>query len=100
VAEVQTHLEPLERTLLASPADERADGSLRQDIERLVRERTGRDPLRVSLLSTDGGRVIFITLGVPAGESLADAHALAGQLEEELRQEIAGVVDVVIHTEP
>ena len=43
---------------------------------------------------------MFITLGVPAGESLADAHRLAGELEEKLREEIADVADVVIHTEP
>jgi cation diffusion facilitator family transporter len=100
VKEVQTHLEPLERTLSASPPDEAADLHLKREVERLVHERTGGAPQRVTLLSTDGGRVMFITLGVPAGESLADAHRLAGELEEKLREEIADVADVVIHTEP
>jgi len=100
VKEVQTHLEPLERTLSASPSDEAADLHLKQEVERLVNERTGSAPQRVTLLSTNGGRVMFITLGVPAGESLADAHRLAGELEEKLREEIADVADVVIHTEP
>ena len=100
VADVQTHLEPLERTLTASPADATKELLLKHEVERLVRERTGEGPLRVTLLSTNGGRVLFITLGVPAGESLADAHLLAGELEEKLREEIPNVADVVIHTEP
>jgi divalent metal cation (Fe/Co/Zn/Cd) transporter len=100
VTDVQTHLEPLEHTLTAGPADESADVSLGRAVERLIRERTGAGPLRVKLLSTDAGRVIFITLGVPAGGSLADAHQLAGELEEKLRQAITDVADVVIHTEP
>ncbi len=100
VTDVQTHLEPLERTLSAGPADQSADLSLKREVERLVRERTGQAPQRVTLLSTNGGHVMFITLGVPAGESLADAHQLAGELEEKLREEIPDVVDVVIHTEP
>jgi divalent metal cation (Fe/Co/Zn/Cd) transporter len=100
VAHVQTHLEPLERALAAGPADESADRSLTADVERLVRERTGEGPQRVKLLSTDAGRVMFVTLQVPAGESLTDAHRLAGELEEELRQENPDIADVVIHTEP
>lgn len=101
VAHVQTHLEPLERTLAAGPADESADVSLTADVERLVRKRTGHEPHRVKLLSTDAGRVMFVTLHVPAaGESLPDAHRLAGELEEELRQQNPDIADVVIHTEP
>jgi cation diffusion facilitator family transporter len=99
VAHVQTHLEPLERTLAAGLADESADRSLTADVERLVRERTGEGPRRVKLLSTDAGRVMFVTLHVP-GESLTGAHRLAGELEEELRQENPDIADVVIHTEP
>jgi cation diffusion facilitator family transporter len=100
VSDVQTHLEPLERTLSASPGDPGEDIVLKHEVERLVRERTGEGPRRVTLLSTNGGRVLFITLGVPPDESLADAHLLAGELEEKLREEIPNVADVVIHTEP
>ena len=32
--------------------------------------------------------------------SLTDAHRLAGELEEELRQRVEGIADVVVHTEP
>jgi divalent metal cation (Fe/Co/Zn/Cd) transporter len=53
----------------------------------------------MKLLSTVAGRVLFLTLGVEPGESLTGAHRLAGELEEELRQRIPDIADVVIHTD-
>jgi cation diffusion facilitator family transporter len=100
VAEVQTHLEPLERPLAPAPSDEHGDEGVAEQVRALVRERTGSDPLKVRLLSTEAGRVLFLTLGVPARESLTDAHRLAGELEDELRQRVAGIVEVVVRTEP
>ncbi len=100
VSDVQTHLEPLERMLAAAPSDADADRELARAVQRLVRARTGRDPERVRLLSTEAGRVLFLTLAVGRGESLAGAHTLAGELEEELRQRLEGIADVVVHTDP
>jgi divalent metal cation (Fe/Co/Zn/Cd) transporter len=57
-------------------------------------------PRKVRLLSTDAGRVLFVTLGVEPGEPLAEAHRLAGELEEDLRQQLPDIADVVVHTEP
>jgi cation diffusion facilitator family transporter len=99
-AAVQTHLEPLERRLVARRADAGADRRATHEIERLVCARTGAHPQRLKLLSTDSGRVLFLTLGVRPGQSLSAAHQLAGELEEELRQQIPDIADVVIHTEP
>jgi cation diffusion facilitator family transporter len=100
VSDVQTHLEPLERPLAAREQDEDADVQSTRAIERLVREHTGSDPQRVRLLSTDAGHVVFLTLAVDPDESLTDAHRLAGELEDELRQRIDGIAEVVVHTEP
>jgi cation diffusion facilitator family transporter len=100
VSDVQTHLEPLERMLAARPVDIAADLAAEREIGRLVRERTGSEPRRVRLMSTDAGRVLFLTIGVDGARSLTDAHALAGELEEELRQHLVGIADVVVHTEP
>ncbi len=99
VAAVQTHLEPLERTLAERPADRSADLHATREIERLVRERTGSEPRSVKLLSTDAGRVVFLTLDVAPRESLTAAHRLASELEEDLRQRVGGIADVVIRTE-
>jgi cation diffusion facilitator family transporter len=100
VADVQTHLEPLERTLSARAPDAAQAGDARQQIERLVVRHTGSPPRSITLLATDAGQVVFLTLGVKREESLADAHRLAGELEDQLRQCIPGIADVVIHTQP
>jgi cation diffusion facilitator family transporter len=100
VADVQTHLEPLERPLAARGPDAGADAQLTRTVEQIVRERTGGAPRRVRLLATDLGRVLFLTLVVDASASLTGAHQLAGELEEELRQRIDGIADVIVHTEP
>jgi cation diffusion facilitator family transporter len=100
VEDVQTHLEPLERPMRARPSDAAAETGVLQTAQELVRERTGRDAERVRLLSTDAGPVLFLTLAGRDGESLAEAHALAGELEDELRTRLDGLADVVIHTEP
>jgi divalent metal cation (Fe/Co/Zn/Cd) transporter len=99
VATVQTHLEPLEQPLTARAPDADADSHATREIERLVRERTGGAPKRVKLLSTDAGRVVFLTLEVDARESLTDAHRLASELEEDLHGRLPGIADVVIRTE-
>ncbi|HXR29051.1 MAG TPA: cation diffusion facilitator family transporter [Solirubrobacteraceae bacterium] len=100
VSDVQTHLEPLERPLTATASDAAADRVTAEEVRRLVYARTGADPQRVRVLATEAGRVLFLTLGVAADESLTDAHRLAGELEEELRQRMHGIADVVVHTEP
>lgn len=71
-----------------------------REVEELVTQRTGAAPLMVKLLLTDSGRVVFLTLKVGAGEKLVAAHALASELEDELRGRIADIADVVVHTEP
>jgi cation diffusion facilitator family transporter len=100
VSAVQTHLEPLERTLAARAPDADADRAAEEAVERLVGERTGTRPQRLQLLSTDAGRVLFLTLAVDHGESLTGAHQLASELEDELRRQIPGIADVVIRTNP
>ncbi len=100
VATVQTHLEPLERTLSARPADVSADIHATREVERVVRERTGEPPQQVKLLSTSAGRVLFLTLAVAPEQPLTAAHRLASELEEDLRQRVPDIADVVIRTQP
>ena len=100
VEDVQTHLEPLERPLQARPAGSRSSDGAVQTASDLVRRQTGREAERVRLITTDAGPVLFLTLAGREGESLADAHRLASELEDELRARVGGLADVVIHTEP
>ncbi len=98
VSDVQTHLEPLEHPLNASPATTSTDLNAIREIERTVHEWTGKEPLGTRLLRTEAGRVIFLTLDVSADTSLVDAHQLGSELEEELRQQIPDIADVIVHT--
>jgi cation diffusion facilitator family transporter len=100
VADVQTHLEPLERPLIARPADDLAGRQVIEEIQRLTGERTGVEPRSVRLLSTETGRVVFLTVGTGSAASLVEAHQLASELEEQLRQQLPDIADVVVHTEP
>ncbi len=100
VSDVQTHLEPLERPLVARAQDDGGGQHTARAVEQVVRERTGRDPERLRLISTDAGDVLFLTLRVGAAASLTDAHGLAGELEDELRQRVEGIAEVIVHTEP
>jgi divalent metal cation (Fe/Co/Zn/Cd) transporter len=96
VVAVQTHLEPLreeaagERT---APPDERI-------IVSIARELTGEPPREVRLVRTDEGLLVFVTLQVAPDRTLAEAHALASEIEERIRQELPEIADVVVHTEP
>jgi cation diffusion facilitator family transporter len=100
VSDVQTHLEPLERPLVARAGDDGSGQRTAEAVAQLVRERTGSDPERLRLISTDAGEVLFLTLRVDAAAPLTDAHRLAGELEDELRQRVEGIAEVIVHTEP
>lgn len=95
VARVSTHLEPLSEA--AAAEEVLADEHL---VERLVRDQVGVPPRELRLVRTDEGIVVFLTLEVSGGESLAGAHDRASAVEERVRAEVPGVADVVVHTEP
>jgi cation diffusion facilitator family transporter len=96
VVTVQTHLEPLREAAAgrrSAPPDEDA-------LLSVVREVTGEAPREVRLVQTDEGLLVFVTLGVSAERTLAEAHALASEVEERIRERLPEIVDVVVHTEP
>jgi cation diffusion facilitator family transporter len=92
---VRTHLEPFKEPAAAEEAhiDEAA-------IEAAVREETGSPPRELRFVRTDDGIVAFLTVGLGARESLAEAHEHASALEERVREAVPGIADVVVHTEP
>jgi divalent metal cation (Fe/Co/Zn/Cd) transporter len=99
VSDVHTHLEPLEKPLAAQPGAAHDAGEV-QRIRALVVERTGQPPRELSLLQTNEGRVVFVTVGVGSGVALPEAHELASRLEEDIRRDQPHMADVVVHTEP
>ena len=97
VVSVQTHLEPLSepepgRTAVA---EEDADR-----IRRIVAEHIGSAPREVRFLQTDDGRVAFLTLVLDPESTLAEAHSLASEVEEDIRRALPELADVSVHTEP
>ena len=95
VIAVQTHLEPLEAPIPLTSSG-RSDGGLSAVVRRLL----GRPAIDVETRQTDAGPVALLTIGTDAGTDLTSAHALASQLEHDLRLERPDLVDVVVHTEP
>jgi divalent metal cation (Fe/Co/Zn/Cd) transporter len=67
---------------------------------RLVEDRTGQSPRELWLLNAAGGLVVFVSAVVPVDMTLADAHELAGRLEDDIRDGQPHMQDVVVRTEP
>jgi divalent metal cation (Fe/Co/Zn/Cd) transporter len=100
VVSVQTHLEPLRE-----PAAGRAlaGANVEADAERIrgiVARLVGAPPREVRFLQTEDGLVAFLTLGLDPGCTLAEAHALASEVEEDVRRVLPELADVSVHTEP
>jgi cation diffusion facilitator family transporter len=95
IASVQTHLEPLaEESGAAIVAGDAAA------VSRIVRATVGVTPDDVRFLETDEGLVAHLTLRLGSETALADAHAQASRIEEEIRRRLPEIADIVIHTEP
>jgi len=95
VIDVQTHLEPL-----AEPAAGREVDDDPAELERIVFGATGSPPRSVRFLHTDEGLVVFLTLGLDPTASLAAAHQTASRVEQQVRGQLPGVAEVIVHTEP
>ena len=96
VGSVQTHIEPLAEDAAAGREVEADTG----EIERIVREVTGGRPRETRFLHTDDGLFVFLTLGLDGSRALAEAHALASEVEERIQAALPDVADVIVHTEP
>jgi cation diffusion facilitator family transporter len=97
---VQTHLEPLTEPAAANPVPAGEQATTADALRRIVVSETAADLREVRLLNTEVGLVAFLTVGMDAARPLAEAHALASQLEERIRREHPEIADVVVHTEP
>jgi cation diffusion facilitator family transporter len=100
VVSVQTHLEPLREPAAGrAPAGANVEADAER-IRQLAARRTGAPPREVRFLQTEDGLVAFLTLGLDPECTLADAHALASEVEEDVRRALPELADVSVHTEP
>lgn len=95
VGEVQTHLEPLERTVSSGP-DRAADGVAGAVVSALGE--FGGEARECRVFDTAGGLVVFVTVDAAGEPSLEAAHDLASRLEERVRRRVPGIVEVVVRT--
>jgi cation diffusion facilitator family transporter len=100
VISVQTHLEPLrEPGAGRTPSESDVEGDA-EVVARIVRQRTGAPPRELRFLQTEDGLVAFLTLALDPASPLADAHARASEVEEDIRRALPQLADVSVHTEP
>ena len=95
---VQTHIEPLAEEGAGTRIDD--DAAERDVVRQIVREVTGQEPRELRFVTTDDGVLAYVTLGLDPASPLAEAHALASEIEERIRQVRPDIADVIVHTEP
>jgi cation diffusion facilitator family transporter len=98
VDSVQTHLEPLAEAAAGRTMED--DSAERRVVLRIVRNVTGEEPRELRFLHTDEGLTAYLTLGLDPTSALADAHARASEIEEQIRRARPDIADVIVHTEP
>ena len=97
---VHVHLEPLAAALTARPPTPGEDDEHRDAIAAIVRELSGSEPVDLQVHREPRGLVAFVTVALPAGQTLAEAHETAGRIEARARATHPDIAEVVVHTEP
>jgi divalent metal cation (Fe/Co/Zn/Cd) transporter len=100
VTSVRTHLEPLAEEAAGTRLSANDVAEERDLVARIVRDAIGAEARDLGFVHTDDGLVVRLTLPLPAGTSLADAHVEASRVEELIRRERPEIADVLVHTEP
>lgn len=95
IAAVHTHLEPIEAPvrMRATPVDP-------SDLAAAVAGVDGAEVCDLHVHDTENGAVVFARVATADDRTLADAHGLAGRVEDAIHARRPGLADVVVHTEP
>lgn len=96
VTAVHAHLEPLEAAASAARAQHTRD--TRAVLTAAVLEGTGIRPHELRLVTVDHGLMAYLTLALPGGTSLAEAHEVAGRARRLGRESDPAIVDVFVQT--
>lgn len=100
IADVHVHLEPLAGALAGTrpPAHELQE--LHERLSAIAADVSGRAPLDLRLHREPRGIVAFLTVELPGGDTLAEAHEVAARIESRAESTLPDVAEVVVHTEP
>jgi cation diffusion facilitator family transporter len=100
LAEVTAHIEPQGR-LVQVPDSGLAEAGVADTVRQVTAAVVHTDACHhVQVRRSNGGWSVSMHCTLPGDISLMAAHRISTQLEARLRQEIAGLERVVIHTEP
>jgi cation diffusion facilitator family transporter len=97
---VVTHLEPLEGEVAGSAPPRIETRESGPAIAEIVRDAIGAPPRSLRFMSTPDGLVVSLVIGLGAESSLTDAHERASKIESSILERCAGIVRVIVHTEP
>ncbi|MGX6448097.1 cation diffusion facilitator family transporter [Patulibacter sp. S7RM1-6] len=97
---VTTHIEPLGQPFHAQPVDDEEAWAEREAVEAAVAGETGRAPADVHVRDTPAGRMVLVTVLLPGGRSVGDAHGHAARIEQTVRERCPWLSEVIVHTEP
>lgn len=100
LAAVHSHIEPLAEEFegeALSPGE--ASGS-EQAVTTAAIEVAGREPASIAMRRTGRGLVAMVTVLLPAGVNLTEAHDIATRIEARAKQLDGALDEIVVHTEP
>jgi divalent metal cation (Fe/Co/Zn/Cd) transporter len=100
LAELTTHIEP--RGQLTQTLDSSLEEPLvTQAVQQVINETLNAEAChQVQVRRSDGGWAVSLHCHLPGEIPLVEAHRIGSRLEARLRERIAGLGRVVIHTEP
>jgi divalent metal cation (Fe/Co/Zn/Cd) transporter len=98
-ADVYIHLEPHAPGVTAAFDVTGRRRDLRDGVADAVRPVAG-EPEEVLVFEHDGRYVVVLRVRAVPGQSVADAHALAGRVEEAVRAAIGELEEVVVEVDP
>ena len=97
---VHVHLEPLAREGSVVAVGEARDGELDAAVRGILAEVDLGRPTDLRIHHEPRGAVVFLTVSMPGGLALPEAHEQASEIERTIRSRLPGVAEVVVHTEP
>ena len=98
-ADVYIHLEPHAPGVTAAFDVTRRRADLRERVADAVRPVAG-EPEEVLVFEHEGRYVVVLRVRAVPGQSVADAHAHAGKVEEAVRAAIGELEEVVVEVDP
>lgn len=100
LAELTTHIEP-QGQLTQALGSSLEESHVTQVVQQVINEVLNAEAChQVQVRRSDGGWAVSLHCHLPGEIPLAEAHRIGTRLEARLRERIAGLERVVIHTEP